>query len=350
MYHPRAAASPAACAPRTRTIDVPVPGAKAGKLLYRDLLMPSRLAEYEGLLTTALEQGYTTMSVEGFWRRFLVGGLDPTVRYFIVRHDIDTDAATAGAMWRVDRALGAETSFYFRLATLDVVLMRQIREGGSEASYHFEELSTLARRHRVRDPEHAVALLPEARRLFARNLERLRSATGLPMRVVASHGDFVNRKLRIPNLVILDDQPFRDEVGIDLEVYDSAFTHNLTARFADGLYPHNWDHGGPMAAIARGEPVVQVLIHPRNWRVDRAGNIKNDMIRLWDGLRYAMPSRPSRSIHRARDGASIPRTEASDERTAQLMGVTHPGVALGDGARVDAFVVLGEPPSGGAIA
>ena len=327
-----------------------VPGAKAGKLLYRDFLMPSRLGEYERLLTTALDRGYTPMSVEGFWRRVCAGGLDSTVRYFIVRHDIDTDPATAGAMWRIDRALGAETTFYFRLTTLDIVLMRDIHAGGSEASYHFEELSTLARRDRVRDPEHAVALLPEARRAFARNLARLRSATGLSMRVVASHGDFVNRKLRIPNLVILDDQPFRDDVGIDLEAYDSKFTRHVTARFADGLYPHNWDHGGPMAAIARGDPVVHVVIHPRNWRVDRAGNVKNDVARMLDGVRYGLPSRRSRSIEPVRDGASDAGTEATDEAVAQVMGVIHPGVTLGDGARVGPFVVLGEPPSGGAIA
>lgn len=326
---------------------MPAPGAKVGKLLYRDILMPSRLGEYEGLLTTALAKGYTPISVEGFWRRVVAGQLDPSVRYLIVRHDIDTDPATAGAMWRIDRALGAETSFYFRLTTLDIVLMREIHAGGSEASYHFEELSTLALRHRVRDPRHAVALLPEARKAFARNLERLRSASGLPIRVVAAHGDFVNRKLRIPNLVILGDQAFRDDVGIDLEAYDSAFTRHLTSRFADGLYPGHWEHGGPMQAIARGEPVVHLVIHPRNWRVDRVGNIRNDVMRLWDGVRYALPSGSSRVVEPALDRTSTPGTEASKEPMSHVAGVTHPGVVLEVGAHVDAFVVLGEPPSGG---
>jgi len=42
-----------------------------------------------------------------------------------------------------------------------------------------------------------------------------------------------------------------------------------------------------------------------------------------------------------------PRNWRADRGPASPQIVTHPGVVLGAGARVDAFVVLGEPPSGG---
>ena len=91
-----------------------------------------------------------------------------------------------------------ESSYFFRLSTLAPALMAEIAAGGGEASYHYEELSWVAKRRRLRSRSDALRALPEARDRFAENLQTLRMKTGLPMRVVASHGDFVNRRLGYP--------------------------------------------------------------------------------------------------------------------------------------------------------
>jgi hypothetical protein len=36
-----------------------------------------------------------------------------------------------------------------------------------------------------------------------------------------------------------------------------------------------------VAAIARGEPVIHTLAHPRHWRAARAVNARDDIRRLW---------------------------------------------------------------------
>jgi hypothetical protein len=255
---------------------------------YADVLMPSRLGAYAALLGTALEAGYEVVGVGSFWR----GGearVDETRRVLVLRHDVDTDPRTAAAMWRVDQRLGIQSSYFFRLATLDADLAARIADGGGEASYHYEELATIIKRRRLRTRGAAIAALPEARDLFARNVDRVRTATGLPIRVVAAHGDFVNRRLGIANWAVLADPTFREEVGIDLETYDAGYVARLRSWFSDTLYPRYWEPSDPAAAIRAGEPVVSVLVHPRHWRPDPAGNLRDDARRLGDEVRFRLP-------------------------------------------------------------
>jgi hypothetical protein len=260
--------------------------------VYADFLMPSRLDAYRSLLEAAQRAGYRVMAIEQFWRLHREGAVSPTQRYLILRHDVDTDPRTAGAMWQLERALGVDGTYFFRLSTLDPALMAAIGEAGGEASYHYEELAAVAKDRRSRTREDALRHLPEARDLFRSNLGRLRSATGLPMHVVASHGDFVNRKLGIPNWVILADRAFRRDVGVELEAYDDELMAQLPVRSTDTAPPRCWIPDDPLAAIAMGEPVVYVLVHPRHWRVDRAGNARDDLRRLWEGAAYRLPAIP----------------------------------------------------------
>jgi hypothetical protein len=260
--------------------------------MYGDFLMGSRLDLYGQLLESALRAGYRISSVGEAWRLMEDGALDASQRHMILRHDVDTDPQTAAAMWGIDRGLGVESSYFFRLATVAPALMAAIAGDGGEASYHFEELSSVARHRHLRNGSDALRHLPEARDLFAQNLQRLRGETGLPMRVVASHGDFVNRQLGVPNWVILADLEFRRRVGVDLETYDEAFLRHLPARYTDAPYPRYWEPVDPAAMIQAGEPVISVLVHPRHWRVDRLVNARDDIRRAVDGMRFALPSGP----------------------------------------------------------
>ena len=257
--------------------------------VYGDFVMPSRLAEYGQLLERALGSGYQICSVGGLWRQVLAGGLVPSQRYMVLRHDVDTDPETAEAMWDIDRGLGVETSYFFRLSTLAPALMADIAAGGGEASYHYEEFSFVAKRRRLRSRPEALAALPEARYAFAANIERLRARTGLPMRVVAAHGDFVNRRLGVPNSIVLADAAFRTQVGVDLEAYDEPYLRHLTKRHSDAPPPQLWEGKDPALMIEARVPVIAVLIHPRYWRANRVANTRDDVRRLLEGVRYSLP-------------------------------------------------------------
>ena len=280
---------------------------KIRERVYGDFLMPSRLDLYRKLLVTALGAGYNVVSVEGFWALIKGGSVDPAGRYFVLRNDIDTGPRTARAMWQIERSLGIVSSYFFRLSSLDLALMADIGAAGGEASYHYEELATVAKRRRLRTPAEALQHLPEAQDLFRLNLERLRTSSGQPIRIVASHGDFVNRKLGLTNWLILVDETFRSEVGIELETYDAAFMSHVTSRHADLTNPPYWTPAHPLSAIESGQPVVYVLVHPRSWQVERGLNARDDLVRGWQSLRYALPGNLLKRGPSASPGAGVER-------------------------------------------
>ena len=267
-------------------------GAMLGRVrdrLYGDFLMGSRLDEYQLFLESALGAGYRITSVGEAWRMIGAEETGPGRRNVVLRLDVDTDPKTAEAMWTVADELGIRGSYFFRLSTLDPAVMSAMSAGGSEVSYHFEELSTVAKRRRLRSASEALAALPEARDLFASNLLRLRQTTGLPMRVVAAHGDFVNRRLGVSNARILDEPTLRHELGIELETYDEAFMRHVTSAHTDVPHPHYWDPIDPESAMRAGEHLLSILVHPRHWRADPLINARDNALRIAQGVQHRLP-------------------------------------------------------------
>lgn len=252
--------------------------------IYSDFLMRPRLAEYRAMLEAALQQGYEVHSVLSFWQASR-GGLEPGRRYLINRHDVDTDVQTAFQMHRIEQDLGVRASYYFRLCTLHVPYMQEIERSGSEASYHFEEIATVCKQKGLCTRQQVEQHLPEIRAVFRANFTSVRAQTGLPMLTVASHGDFVNRRLQMANNELLTDE-LRRELGIGLEAYDEALTSLFTVRFTDTLYPKFWRTYSPLVAIQRGDPVIQILTHPRHWKSSPMVNLADNLRRLHEGVTY----------------------------------------------------------------
>lgn len=254
--------------------------------IYSDFIMPSRLQEYEALLSVALKREYYICSIERFWKIYQSAEFNQQTKYLILRHDIDSDVSTAQEMFSVEKHLGVTASYYFRLSTLDISFMQTLNSYGSEASYHYEEIATYAKKHHIKTAQAIYSNLHAIQDLFARNLVKLRESTGLPMHIVASHGDFVNRFLGIPNHELLRDQELRKENQIVLEVYDKDMMKYVTSRHSDTAYPAFWKPGSPLEAINKGSKVVYVLTHPRHWRVNIGENFKDDINRIIEGVQY----------------------------------------------------------------
>jgi hypothetical protein len=131
----------------------------------------------------------------------------------------------------------------------------------------------------------------------------LRADTGLPLDVLASHGDFANRAVGVGNLEMLLDSDLRAELGVRLEAYDVE-TH-VSARSADGVPPRGWRPHDPLDAIERGERVVAVLLHPRAWGRAPVANAREDLHRLADGCAYRLRrARRKRAVARRIDGTA----------------------------------------------
>ena len=254
---------------------------------YSDFIMPSRLDQYEQLINKALSMNYEVCSIEIFWNKVKQRTYDNGIRYLILRHDIDTDVSTAKEIFKIEQNYKVYSSYYFRLSTLDGQFMNDIAKCGSEASYHYEEIASFAKKNDIKDAREIHKRIDEIKDLFSLNLSSLRDRFGLPMNIVASHGDFVNRILGIPNNFLLKNLNFRKVNDIVLEVYDREMMDLVNVRCSDTGYPDFWKPFSPLNSIEKGSKIVYILTHPRHWKSNIVINIKDDLRRVHEGIRYS---------------------------------------------------------------
>lgn len=169
---------------------------------------------------------------------------------------------------------------------MDRALAREVEEAGGEVSYHYEEIASWALRRRLKTREAVLAEMPEIRASFLKNLEDFRRVTGSPCTAVASHGDFVNRKLKLANTEILLDPALRQQAGILREAYDEEQACYVTCWIADQGNPRFVEEA--LATIAREEAVIYLLTHPRQWKAAPLANTRDNLTRAINGLRFRL--------------------------------------------------------------
>jgi hypothetical protein len=256
---------------------------RVGHRIYQNFLLPSRLKAYHVLLKSISDQGYTFLTIADLAACVRAGNMP--ARTCIIRMDVDSDLPTARDMFGIAQSLGVRATYYFRLSRLDPGLMRQIAASGSEVGYHYEELATIAKDRKLRNKREVDEQLPDIRAAFARNIAIFAKSAGHWPLTIASHGDWINRKLRLPNQYAID-EALRKQFRIVAEVYDAWLNAPVTARFSDIDVPKWWEPRPPTEAISAGVPCLYFLVHPRQWQANIAENIRMDAGRLAEGLRY----------------------------------------------------------------
>ena len=262
--------------------------------LYADYLMPCRLPHYDALLGQARDHGYRQTSVRGWLHTLrnpnhrIGNGASqhrPVQPVLVHRHDIDTDLATARRMFEIEQRHGVRASYYFRLSTLDFGLMRAIEDYGSEASYHYEELATYAKRTHLKLPGEVRARLDQIRAEFEANFRRIEATLGRKLHTVASHGDFANRRLGITNCAVLDDSVLRARCGIDAECYDAELLSSFDLYISDKPAPRYFHPVAPQAALGKHRRIC-LLTHPSQWHAGWAANSHKNLVRALDAWRW----------------------------------------------------------------
>ena len=252
--------------------------------IYSDYAMPSQLAAHERFIAAAREAGYAQTSVRQFFDAQR-GSPQRDAHTVVHRHDIDTDVRTARKLFELEKRQRITSSFYFRLSTLDLRLMKEIEDYGSEASYHYEELATFAKRHRIKDAAEIRRRLPEIRDHFEANFRRIEQRLGRKMTTVASHGDFANRALKVNNTEILHDAALRKDCGIECETYDAALLGNIDIYISDRPHPKYFHPHAPGEALGRHRRIC-LLTHPRQCETNWGANTRDNLVRLYEGLTW----------------------------------------------------------------
>ncbi|MEY4595334.1 MAG: hypothetical protein RIQ47_1744 [Bacteroidota bacterium] len=259
-----------------------------GNLFHRirsDYFLSSRMNEYKLLLQTALDTGYSHQTLPEFFNSVISGKRDGKI--FIHRHDIDTDPATARRFFEIEQKLGVRSSFYFRLSTLDIPLMKEIHGYGSEVGYHYEELATFCKRNKVKSSERVNEFYPQIRTDFTNNFNRLQDKLGFKLKSVASHGDFVNRKIGVPNYSVLNQQ-LLSELGIEFECYDKRLLDAYSMALSDTISPNFYKPNSPFESIRESRQVIYLLTHPRHWYCSPLSNTHENITRLVEGIKFSI--------------------------------------------------------------
>lgn len=252
--------------------------------LYSGYLMPSRLGTYEAFVFLALNSGYLQTSVRAYFKS-MRGSEYCNNKIIVHRHDIDSDIRTARKLFEIERKYNIRSSYYFRIATLDYEFMREIEEYGSEASYHYEEVATFAKKNHLKNPAEIRKHLPEIRNEFLINFNLIEERLGKKLTTVASHGDFVNRRLKLINHELLDDQKLRDRCGIECESYDRTLLNNFDIYISDRPHPQYYHPISPFDAIGQHNKIC-FLTHPAHWETNWVENTKVNLYRLYEGMRW----------------------------------------------------------------
>lgn len=252
--------------------------------IYSDYAMPSKLAQHESVIVAAADAGYPQLSVRDFLLHLSRGAL-ATDRALVHRHDIDTDLRTARKLFEIEKRHQVRSSFYFRLSTLDFQLMHEIEEYGSEASYHYEELATFAKRNRIKSPAQLLGRLSEIKEEFIHNFKTIEKTLGRKMSTVASHGDFANRRLKLHNTLILGDDHVRATCGITCEAYDVALMSNTDIYISDRPYPQDFYPISPRQALHQ-HARIYLLTHPRQFETNWTENTKENFSRLYQSMTW----------------------------------------------------------------
>ena len=249
--------------------------------VYNDFFAPSKEEDYEKILKKALVKGYEFHTILSF-EDVIAHGVDEKKKYLILRRDIDTaDFKILRKMLALEKKYGARATYYFRKNTYNVDLMREIADAGGEASYHFEEIASYCYRHHIKSKQCVLDHIEEIKDLFINNYKQFKCKTGQPCLTVASHGDYMNVRLGIKNCVLIDDR-VRKKTGIIREAYDKEHENLLTANIFDMEMDVFVDRA--ISAIERGEPVLELLTHPRQWNSPFWVNLKEEIGRVLRGL------------------------------------------------------------------
>jgi len=251
--------------------------------IYYSYLMPSRLSEYEQIIVEAKKNGYIHLSIRDLIE-IILEKKDIPDKIFVHRHDIDTNIRTAKKMFKIEQQYGIKASYYFRLSTLDFNFMIEIEEYGSEASYHFEEIATFAKREHIKNETDLLKNLRIIQEEFLKNLRWIENRLGKKIITVASHGDFANRKLKVNNYEILKDPYFRKRCGIKCESYDENIMKLFDIKISDKPYPIFYSPISVFDAIREGKKHIFFLSHPQHWEVNIIEATRENIKRFYEGL------------------------------------------------------------------
>lgn len=257
------------------------------KRIYEDYFKRSRLNNYRKMLLFAREKGYKMVGILDFYK--LVKNDDPILHgglILINRHDIDTSPRVARMLFEIEKEVygnNGSATYYFRKSTIDTKLINEIDAYGYETGFHYETIANFEKKHKYRDSNKIRDNFKIISNVFEKEIEQYRQITGSLSKTISSHGDFVNVKLKLANYELLNNRELREKTGVICEAYDEIINKHVKKRFADQILLGKF---ADTVIQNLNFPIILLLTHPRQWKIDIFWNTKDNFCRLLEGIKY----------------------------------------------------------------
>lgn len=235
--------------------------------LFVKYLKNDRMREYESIIAQAKKSGYEIISL----RDYAEENYDNTKKLLLLRHDVDHFSDATRMMFEIEKRYGVHSSFFFRNSTYEPTLMKEIEAYGSEASLHFEPIADFIKANGIKSKEELESYDDWEQRclnILKADLERFRNLLNIPCITIASHGEYENSLVKIPNNYLTEDISSYDVLRIRLEAYNKEMIEKVTCYISDVPIEIN---GGyrygvtPLEAIKNRERFIMFLSHPNHW-------------------------------------------------------------------------------------
>ena len=239
---------------------------------FKKIVQKNRLQAYKEVLIYAKENGYIITWLIDWYDNYI----NSDKKILILRHDVDYDAKGALEMFKIEKELGLKSTFYFRWLTADYSIMKAINNAGFEVSLHYETLATYAKNNNITKTDEVT---PDILNLCFNNLiDEIKEFEQRFWKVntICSHGDKVNRQLKVSNYKIINIAKLND-LGIKFNVYNKDIMDKFDSYISDSSIYSNfeWKHSGsPYNAIDKEHKIICLLTHPIHWNQGFFKNIQ----------------------------------------------------------------------------
>ena len=249
---------------------------KVRERLYSDYFMRNRYDEYENFLKEILRKNFLFIKVSDFDKT------KNNQKSVILRHDIDNDVHIAKKMFDIEKKLHIKSTYYFRWKTLDLSFINDLLLYGNEIGYHYEEIADFAKKNHIKTQEEILTRLTFIQDIFIQNMKKFEEVTKIKLTSISSHGDWINRKLNISNIELIDNN-IKSKLGLKYEAYE--IEPYLDFRLADRQYPEFWYPSSPYE-ISSKDYLGLILVHPRRWNSSFYTRLKEDFNRFYEEISY----------------------------------------------------------------
>lgn len=233
------------------------------KFVYTSIIKNNRLNAYERYIYYAKKNKYKICTMLDFYNDFLNKNQD---KHFVLRHDVDHNGSCTRKMFERELKLGVKSTYYFRFSTIDMELIKEMKNENFEVGLHYESVADYAIQNGIDNSEDLDWVQIEIQ--IKNDIKKFQDIVGFPITSICSHGAPQNVSLGVSNNYIFEKQPYQP-FGIIFEAYDkelyaqyiNCHIMDCTLREYYGFYYKD----NPIDAINSNFKNIVFLAHPSHW-------------------------------------------------------------------------------------